>query len=455
MPCTVSSDRTGRRGQRQIVDILTDQHDFVVRYNGGANAGPYRRPRRPHLQPAAADRRFEAASSGHRQRRRFLPPRFLEEVANLRTAASRSRQPRRQRSRPRHLPLYHMEEELQAWLRRATIGTTEGGIGPVIRTATGRRRASARVDGIRLSAGCLSIIVPRKITGYARLVADAKQLTPTCTPPRLSRLRGRCGRTLPPRNPLPRLATGKGIFSGTGQLARRDHKTYPDITSSTVRRFSPAGPERFGRTTAEARPRRRRHQGVLDGVGRALSSTELNDDIGERIRRTGPRVRHLHRPACAAGWFDAVAGALHRGHRRSTVALMLLDVLSEVDEVHVVAMNWTATHRPFSKRLFRRRCAFQDLLVPLPGWARMSGVKRQADLPAARRHRAELPAYLTDLHCSGTGSDQTIHADDREDTAYDGRRFAYAHDHDSNRCSQRPRNSRWYARLCRHPCSDP
>src|ERR1700693_3552760 len=40
MPCTcVVGLQWGDEAKGKIVDLLTEQHDFVVRYNGGANAG--------------------------------------------------------------------------------------------------------------------------------------------------------------------------------------------------------------------------------------------------------------------------------------------------------------------------------------------------------------------------------------------------------------------------------
>ena len=40
MPCTcVVGLQWGDEAKGKIVDLLTEAHDFVIRYNGGANAG--------------------------------------------------------------------------------------------------------------------------------------------------------------------------------------------------------------------------------------------------------------------------------------------------------------------------------------------------------------------------------------------------------------------------------
>src|SRR5215471_17848775 len=89
MACTcVVGLQWGDEAKGKIVDLLTDTHDLVVRYNGGANAGhtvvcngnTYKLSLlptgvlRPHLQSVIGNGVV------------VYPPRFLEEVDNLRTA---------------------------------------------------------------------------------------------------------------------------------------------------------------------------------------------------------------------------------------------------------------------------------------------------------------------------------------------------------------------------------
>src|SRR5690242_383255 len=89
MTCTcVVGLQWGDEAKGKIVDLLTDQHDFVVRYNGGANAGhtvvskgqTYKLSLlptgvlKPHLRSVIGNGVV------------VYPPRFLEEVENLRAA---------------------------------------------------------------------------------------------------------------------------------------------------------------------------------------------------------------------------------------------------------------------------------------------------------------------------------------------------------------------------------
>jgi adenylosuccinate synthase len=89
MTCTcVVGLQWGDEAKGKIVDLLTQQHDLVVRYNGGANAGhtvvcngrTYKLSLlptgvlRPHLQSVIGNGVV------------VCPPRFLEEVDMLRSA---------------------------------------------------------------------------------------------------------------------------------------------------------------------------------------------------------------------------------------------------------------------------------------------------------------------------------------------------------------------------------
>src|SRR5262249_15053918 len=79
----------GDEAKGKIVDLLTDQHDFVVRFNGGANAGHTvvsgdkvfkfsllpTGVLRPHVRSVIANGVV------------VYPPRFLEEVESLRKAS--------------------------------------------------------------------------------------------------------------------------------------------------------------------------------------------------------------------------------------------------------------------------------------------------------------------------------------------------------------------------------
>ena len=89
MACTcVVGLQWGDEAKGKIVDILTEHHDFVVRYNGGANAGHTvvvgDKVFKFSLLPTGVLRPKVQAVIAHGVV--VYPPRFLEEVANLRAA---------------------------------------------------------------------------------------------------------------------------------------------------------------------------------------------------------------------------------------------------------------------------------------------------------------------------------------------------------------------------------
>src|SRR6266436_4153007 len=89
MGCTcVVGLQWGDEAKGKIVDLLTDQHDYIVRFNGGANAGhtvvQNGKTFKFSLLPTGVLRPHLRSVIGNGVV--VYPPRFLEEVENLRAA---------------------------------------------------------------------------------------------------------------------------------------------------------------------------------------------------------------------------------------------------------------------------------------------------------------------------------------------------------------------------------
>jgi adenylosuccinate synthase len=135
-------------------------------------------------------------------------------------------------------------------------------------------------------------------------------------------------------------------------------------------------------------------------VGRGPFPTELDDGrdgIGERIRRTGREYGTVTGRPRRCGWFDTVAAryaAVINGV--DELALMLLDVLSEVEEIKIC----TAYRLDGDKvEWFPSDAYLLEKCVPvyesLPGWRKdVSGARKLSDLPTAARRYIE---RLTEL----------------------------------------------------------
>ena len=204
----------------------------------------------------------------------------------------------------------------------------------------------------------------------------------------------RCGRTSPTRRACctTACAAGKRILfeAAQGSLLDVDHGTYPYVTSSNS---STAGVWSGSGVPARSLDR---VIGVIKAyttrVGRGPFPTELDDGpdgIGERIRTTGREYGTVTGRPRRCGWFDAVAvrytAALGGADE---LAVMLLDVLSELDEVRDLHVAYELDgeridHFP-SDAFLLERC--QPVYETLPGWRQdISAAPQLADLPAAAR----------------------------------------------------------------------
>ena len=197
MACTcVVGLQWGDEAKGKIVDLLTEQHDFVVRYNGGANAGhtvvsdgkTYKLSLlptgilKPHLRSVIGNGVV------------VYPLRFLEEVDNLRQAGiAVGAQSRWSAIMPTSsFPItWKKNAGASRAARRQAIGTTGRGIGPCYQDKVGR------ASGIRVGELLhpehlrqrLRAIVHRKNRLLRALSPEAKQLRRRCLAARVPRLR--------------------------------------------------------------------------------------------------------------------------------------------------------------------------------------------------------------------------------------------------------------------------
>jgi adenylosuccinate synthase len=403
MNCTcVVGLQWGDEAKGKIVDLLTEQHDLVVRYNGGANAGHTvvsgGRTYKLSLLPTGVLRPHLRSVIGNGVV--VYPPRFLEEVDGLR-AGGLSVGDNLVLSDHAHVIFpYHLEEErLNEQGSGKTIGTTGRGIGPCYQDKVGRLYA-VRVgellhpDHLRER---LAVIVPRKNLLLRALATDAR----TFDAHQLADDYLGLGERLRPfvrdttRLLHRALEERKRLLfeAAQGSLLDVDHGTYPYVTSSNS---SPAGI--WSGTGVPAR-NLTRVVGVVKAyttrVGRGPFPTELDDGpegLGERIRKAGKEYGTVTGRPRRCGWFDAVA-ARYTARLTGTdeLAVMLLDVLSVADHVAVCTAYELDGERIdyFPGDAFvLERC--RPVFEKLPGWRTdLPGARKLSDLPAAARRYVE------------------------------------------------------------------
>jgi len=204
------------------------------------------------------------------------------------------------------------------------------------------------------------------------------------------------------------------LFEGAqGSLLDLDHGTFPYVTSS-----SSSG---CGIHSGSGVPERNisRWIGVVKAyttrVGGGPFPTELKDDIGQHIRDVGREYGTVTGRPRRCGWFDAVAAGY--GARISGVdvlAVMLLDVLSQLDQINVCTAYEidgvrTTDFPAHVEDLARARPVYRTL----PGWkSDISRVRRLVEFPKQARAYldtlSELIAKPIEIVSVGPDREQTI-----------------------------------------------
>lgn len=387
----------GDEAKGKIVDLLCEQYDVVVRYQGGANAGhtvvhdeiTYKLSLIPTgvLRPAV-DCVIGNGLVIH-------PPALLKEMDVL-SAQGVEFGDRLHISDRSHVILpYHIAEERlteESDSAAEHLGTTRRGIGPCYRDKFGR------VHGIRLG----DLYHPKQFREHlGRIVAYKNRLLSAMLPSfepfdaeaiaeeylgYAERLRPSVRDTTTWLHDA--LAKGRRLlFEGAqGSLLDIDHGSFPYVTSSNS--------SAAGIAAGSGVPTRHidRWIGIVKAyttrVGGGPFPTEQENETGERIRRAGKEYGTVTGRPRRCGWFDAVAtrhGARISG--ATEIAVMLLDVLSGIDELKVAV-----AYERDGKRVDALPSSLIDFseCVPiyetLPGWKDdLSGIRDWSELPAAAR----------------------------------------------------------------------
>lgn len=413
MPATcVVGLQWGDEAKGKIVDLLSDDHDFVVRYNGGANAGHTivwgDRTFKLSLLPTGILKPHVKSVIGNGLV--VYPPRFREEVEQLKNAGIAVGSNLAISDHAHVIFPYHMEEErvVENAGDGGAIGTTGRGIGPCYQDKVGRRfaiRIGELLDKSHLLER-LKYIVPYKNRMLAAMAEGGSTVPKQFDPAELADEYAAYGEMLRPHvaNTMQLLhhaiKAGKKLLyeAAQGSLLDVDHGSYPYVTSSSS---LPSGIWTGSGVSSRSLTR---IIGIIKAytsrVGRGPFPTELNDGpegLGERIRRIGREYGTVTGRPRRTGWLDLVA-------LRYTVALadvdectlMLVDVLSGLPELKLcIAYDLDGTritHFP-SDAATLERC--KPVYETLPCWSEdITGCRKPANLPAAARRYVERVAEL-------------------------------------------------------------
>jgi adenylosuccinate synthase len=333
----------GDEAKGKIVDLLSAEHDVVVRYNGGNNAGHTvvfdGKTYKLHLVPSGLFHKNATCVIGGGV---VVDPKvLLEEVTRHEGKASRLRKRLLVSSRAHTIWPWHrkIEELSEKHQGKGKIGTTLRGIGPAYADKANRVHAIRLGEFLRpehLKKKVERIVESRnlvftKVFGEAGLDAGA-----------IWKEYAAYGEALRPMIAdttaylLAAVEKGKRIlFEGAqGTLLDIDHGTYPYVTSSNA---SAAGA--WPGTGVPARA-----IGEILGVVKAYTTrvgegplpTELKDALGDQIREQGHEYGTTTGRPRRCGWLDTFAIRYSaRLNGIDGIVITLLDVLGKLPELKV------------------------------------------------------------------------------------------------------------------------
>ncbi|MBX7169291.1 MAG: adenylosuccinate synthase [Pirellulales bacterium] len=415
----------GDEAKGKLVDLLTENHEIVVRYQGGSNAGhtvvtggqTYKLSLIPSgiLSP-----QVQCVVTGGVV---LNPASILQEIDGLVGRGVKVSGNLMLSDRAHVIFPWHIAEDAildKSCSSGENIGTTMRGIGPCYRDKVARSFAVRLGDLYRDNfREKLDYIAAAKNTSIGALITpnpfNAAEIT--------TEYLGYAERLKPfvcdtTSYLLDAVEGGKRILleGAQGALLDVDHGTYPFVTSSNS--------SGVGVSSGSGIPGKwiSKVIGVVKAystrVGGGPFPTEQDNEVGQHIRDRGNEYGTVTRRPRRCGWFDAVA--VRYTARLSGVdalAVMLLDVLSELPELQICT-----AYEINGKRVTNFPSHVDDLrhavpvLETVPGWQKdITGVRTMSGLPRQAREYLDRISKLigrpVEVVSVGPDREQTIFAE--------------------------------------------
>jgi len=405
----------GDEGKGKATDLLGEHVDYVVKFNGGNNAGHtvvIPTPEGPqkyalHLLPSGILTPGVTPVIGNGV---VIDPEVLfhelddlvergVDISRLVVSANA------------HLIAPYnrtIDKVVERFLGSRKIGTTGRGIGPTYADKMNR-------IGIRVQDLFDEHILRQKVEGaldqknhllvkvYNRRAIDVDEVVDELLG-HADRLRPLVADTSLLLNDA--LDAGRTVLLEGGQatLLDVDHGTYPFVTSSSATAGgactgSGIPPNRVERVIAIAKA-------YVSRVGEGPFPTELLDEDGERLRTNGREFGTTTGRPRRCGWYDAVISRYTtRVNGVTDFVLTKLDVLSGWEQVPVCVAYEVGGKRfdemPMSQSDFHHA---KPVLEFLPGWSEdISGARTLEDLPANARAYVETVEAMSGAQISAVG----------------------------------------------------
>ena len=427
MPSTVIvGAQWGDEGKGKVTDLLAEKADVIVRFQGGNNAGHTiirgDEVFKLHLVPSGILHPGKICIIGNgvvvdpgvligeldELRKRNI------DITNLKISANAHL------IMPYHLMLDH---EGEAKLGELKIGTTKRGIGPCYADKADRL-------GIRVQDLLDEKILRKKI--MTAMEPKRQLLRPWAKDPALDlhtmvEEYARFGHRLEPHIAETSLIVHKEIKAGRevvfegalGALLDIDHGTYPFVTSSNPIAGAACVGAGIGPTLIDD----------VWGIAKAYTTrvgsgpfpSEIDDEVGDRIREVGGEFGTTTGRPRRIGWLDLVAlRYASRINGLTGLCITKLDVLSGTETLRVATSYSNEDGATFDEFPYHQSVLHHSTAkyVDLPGWQEdITGARSLEDLPEACRNYLdfisdflEVPIVLVGV---GPERSQVILAGDR------------------------------------------
>ncbi len=405
----------GDEGKGKATDVLGSRVDYVVKFNGGNNAGhtvvigqgEAQEKYALHLLPSGIltpgctpvigngvvvdlSVLFEEIEG---LQKRGVDTSLLKVSANAHVIADYNRA---------------LDKVTERFLGSRRIGTTGRGIGPTYADKMNR-------VGIRIQDLFDEKILRAKVEGVLELknqiltkIYNRRAVTVEATVEELASYADRLAPMVCDSGLMLNQALDRGetvlLEAGQATLLDVDHGTYPFVTSSSATAGgactgSGIPPSRLDRVIAIVKAYTTR-------VGEGPFPTELHDDAGEHLRKTGAEYGTTTGRPRRCGWYDAViARYAARVNGVTDFVLTKLDVLTGLEQVPVcVAYDVNGTRHdemPVNQSDFHHAVPVYEYL---PGWWEdISEARTVEELPANARAYVARVEELSGARISAIG----------------------------------------------------
>jgi adenylosuccinate synthase len=405
----------GDEGKGKATDVLGSRVDYVVKFNGGNNAGhtvvigqgEAQQKYALHLLPSGIltpgctpvigngvvvdlSVLFEEIDGLDK---RGVDTSLLKVSANAHVIADYNRA---------------LDKVTERFLGSRRIGTTGRGIGPTYADKMNR-------VGIRVQDLFDEKILRAKVEGVLELknqiltkIYNRRAVTVDATVEELASYADRLAPMVCDSGLLLNQALDRGetvlLEAGQATLLDVDHGTYPFVTSSSATAGGACTgtgipPSRLGRVIGIVKAYTTR-------VGEGPFPTELNDDFGEHLRKTGQEYGTTTGRPRRCGWYDTViARYAARVNGVTDFVLTKLDVLTGLEQVPVcVAYDVDGVRHdemPVNQSDFHHAVPVYEYL---PGWWEdISEARRVEELPANARAYVQRVEELSGARISAIG----------------------------------------------------